>query len=135
MLIYLTGSKTQVEIKRFVTEEEADLAIKVNYDVPQHMLFEWLTNNEKTNQLKDQFVWSSGYRPSGFEGVGARNHCAHDGSVTRETVLDWSKPNYYTVESTDDLESETLFDGIFTFQFIPTETRTLFQQNIKFTWD
>ncbi|MCH8907370.1 MAG: DUF2652 domain-containing protein, partial [Candidatus Heimdallarchaeota archaeon] len=126
---------TQEANKRFISEEEADLVITVEYDHPPDVLFEWLTNNEKRNQLGDRFVWTSAYRPNGSDGVGARNHCAHDGTTTRETVLDWSKPDYYTVESIDDLEKETLFDGIFTFQFIPTENGTRFQQNIKFTFD
>jgi hypothetical protein len=81
-----------------VTEEDADIIFTVDYPVSPQVLWNWLHDPEKRALWMEGTRWSVKERPGGRQGVGAVNHCAHDGGETLERVLDWRPFRYYTCE-------------------------------------
>ena len=83
-----------------ISEQEADLHIRVDFSTPPPVTWEWIQDPIKRNLWSDGHVhWSSGDRPKGRAGNGASNHCAHGKAVSTEVTLDWRPFEYSTSES------------------------------------
>lgn len=83
----------------FVSDQEADLVLHINFPAPPHVTWEWLQDPVKRNLWNGHVHWSSGDRPNGRTGSGASNHCAHGGGVSTEVIVDWHPFEYSTTES------------------------------------
>jgi len=82
-----------------VAGEEADLVVTTDFAVPPPIVWDWLNDPVKRNAWGGDVHWSSGDRPHGRTGTGARNHCAHGKGSSTELVLDWRPFDYATLES------------------------------------
>lgn len=88
-----------------VAPEEADHVFYYDFDAPPAVVWHWLTDIEKKNLLSEgEAIFTARARPSGRNGPGASNHCAHGknlkGSLV-ETVLDWRPFNYFTSDAVE----------------------------------
>ena len=84
----------------FISEQEADLHVTVDFVTPPPITWEWLQDPNKRNLWSGGAIrWYSGDRPKGRAGPGASNHCAHGKSVSTEVTLDWRPFDYYTMDS------------------------------------
>jgi carbon monoxide dehydrogenase subunit G len=104
----------------FVSPEEADLVFSMDVAAPQAIVWEWMTDPDKRNQYMPDVNWSSAVRTGGRTGVGSQNHCAHGkDAISVETVLDWKPFDYYTVQSDNKPDADTMMDTIQTTHLEP----------------
>lgn len=82
-----------------LTEQDADLVLRVDFMAPPPITWEWLQDPIKRNLWTDGVHWSAGARPKGRAGAGASNHCAHGKNMTTEITVDWHPFEYSTVDS------------------------------------
>lgn len=87
------------ERRVFLTEQEADLVLQVDFSTPPAVTWEWLQEPARRNLWAGGVDWFAGERPRGRMGSGASNHCAHGGGVSSEVTLDWRPFEYSTVDS------------------------------------
>lgn len=83
----------------FITEQDADLILSVDFPTPPPVTWEWLHDPGRRNLWSGEAYWYRGDRPNGRAGSGASNHCAHGKTVSTEVTLDWRPFEYATVES------------------------------------
>lgn len=89
-----------VEARRsFITREEADFVHAYEVAAPAPVVWEWLNDPQRRNLYGGDVHWTAVSRLGGRTGAGARNHCAHGGKVSVETILDWRPFEYYTIET------------------------------------
>ena len=81
-----------------VAPEEAGAILEYNYPVPPPAVWEWMNDPYKRSLWMEGTKWSLELGSAGRTSAGARNHCAHGGGESVETVLDWRPFDYYTVE-------------------------------------
>jgi hypothetical protein len=84
----------------FLTAEEADVVLSVKIPAPPAVVWSWLNDPLKRSQWMEGATWSAEGRPGGRTAAGARNHCDHGRSVSREDIVDWRPFDYYTSEMT-----------------------------------
>lgn len=84
-----------------VAPEEADVTIVHDYPAPPPMVWDWLNDPFKRTQWKEGTKWRLELGSAGRTGVGARNHCAHGGGESIETILGWRPFDYFTTESVE----------------------------------
>jgi hypothetical protein len=83
----------------FLTEEDSDLVLRVEFPTPPPLTWEWLQDPGRRNLWNPAVHWSEGDRPGGRAGSGASNHCAHGKTLSTEVTLDWRPFEYATLES------------------------------------
>jgi len=90
--------------RRVVVEPEAaDVVLDFDYAAPPPVVWDWLNDPARRMIFSPHNHWSSGDRPGGRTGAGARNHCAHGkNETTTETILDWKPFEYYTCDQAPD---------------------------------
>jgi len=120
----------------FIPAEESDVVFSMNVAVPQPVVWDWMTDPDKRNFYMTNVNWSAAVRNGGRTGVGSKNHCSHGkDAVTVETVLDWKPFDYYTVESDNKMDEETMMDTIQTIHLEPrngnAETRLHIHLKLK----
>jgi hypothetical protein len=120
----------------FVEAEESDAVFNMDVAVPQAVLWEWMTDPDKRNQYMGDVKWSAASRSSGRTAVGSQNHCAHGkDAISVETILDWKPFEYFTVESDNKLDGESMMDTIQTTYLEPinddAETRLHLHVKLK----
>jgi hypothetical protein len=82
-------------------EKDADVIFHIRVDAPPPVVWTWLNDSGKRNLCAvTTLQWRAGERAKGRTGVGARNHCAHGGGESTETIVDWRPFDYYSTEST-----------------------------------
>jgi len=93
----LSGRYQQrVDARRVVVEAaDAHAVYRHDFAAPPATVWDWLNDPFKRTRWME-FKWTALDRPAGRTGVGARNHCAHGGGATIETILDWRPFDYYT---------------------------------------
>ena len=84
--------------RMFVSPDEADLALTLEYPAPPPVVWEWLNDPQRRTQVSPHTRWRAGERPGGRTGAGVRNHCAHGQGESVETILDWRPFEYVTAE-------------------------------------
>jgi hypothetical protein len=115
-----------IEARRsIVTPEEADFSFNYDFDAPPAEIWHWMTDVEKKNLLAEgEAIFTPRARPSGRNGPGATNHCAHGknlkGSLV-ETVLDWRPFDYFTSEM---VEGNMKLRQMYRLEPIPPGTKT-----------
>ncbi len=82
-----------------VAPEEADVILEYDYAVSPPTVWEWMNDPTKRSLWNAGTKWSLELGSAGRTSAGSRNHCAHGGGVSIETVLDWRPFDYFTVET------------------------------------
>ena len=78
-----------------IPPEEADFKLEFNFNAPPHIIWNWVMDiNRRTQAIGEAGKWSAIARPSGRNGVGAKNHCAHGKGISEETIQDWRPFEY-----------------------------------------
>jgi hypothetical protein len=91
--------------------EEAHLIESYDFAAPPALVWEWLNDPRRRNQIDPTVVWSPASRPGGRTRTGASNHCAHGkNAVALETILDWRPFDYVTTLITDENLPYKIFD-------------------------
>ncbi len=109
---------------RFVVlkPEEAHGNLAYEFPAPPAVVWEWLNDPRRRNQVAPDVTWSAVVRPGGRTGVGASNHCAHGkNGLACETILDWRPFDYVTSRTTNNTMPMKLFDMMTTFTLEPME--------------
>src|SRR5215204_381583 len=101
----------------FITDEEADLILRMDFPVPPHVTWEWLQDPAKRNLWAPEVKWTVGDRPTGRAGKGASNHCAHGKGSSTEVTLDWRPFDYVTIDSLEN--GKRLFTDTAYFEALP----------------
>jgi hypothetical protein len=100
--------------------EEADGTIAIELDAPPIVVWEWLNEPRRRNQIMPEVIWSAASRLGGRTGAGASNHCAHGkNGLTAETILDWRPFEYVTSRQVNNKMPDKLLDMISTFVLEP----------------
>ena len=94
---------------------------------PSAIVWERLNDPVKRSEWDPGTHWRAGERPGGRTGPGSRNHCAHGGGTTTETVLDW-KPFDYCTSDMVGSDGNTM---TMTWKLEPLETGTRFHALIR----
>jgi hypothetical protein len=127
----------KISAARYVvlSPEEAHVTFTFDFAAPPPVVWEWLNDPRRRNQVDPSVNWSAAIRPGGRSGVGASNHCAHGkNSLSCETILDWRPFDYVTSMTTSNKMPDKFFDMMETVNLEPigngNETRA--QWNNKF---
>lgn len=105
-----------------IAEEEAHNVSTYEFDGPQEIVWEWLNDPRRRNQINPEFYWSAAKRSAGRTTTGASNHCAHGkNGLTCEEILDWRPFEYVTTRTTNKNLPEKLFDMKWTFSLEPID--------------
>ncbi|MCA1554340.1 MAG: DUF2652 domain-containing protein [Chloroflexi bacterium] len=89
----------------FVEEKDADYKIVLEIHAPPAIVWTWVNDPNKRNQCAlglHELEWRAGQRVKGRTGVGARNHCAHGGGESVETITDWRPFEYFSTHGLDE---------------------------------
>jgi class 3 adenylate cyclase len=128
----------EISAARYVvlSPEEAHVTFSFDFDAPPPVVWEWLNDPRRRNQVKPQNSWSAVARPGGRTGVGASNHCAHGkNGLSCETILDWRPFEYVTSLTTSDKMPDKLFDMMETISLEPigdgSETRAQWNSKLQ----
>ena len=104
--------------KAYLTEEEADVTLEYELDIPVPVAWEWVTNVQKRTLASEDAKWTTFSRASGRTGVGTTNHCAHGkDEISVETILDWQPFEYFTVDNQAKIEKKSAMDMINMHEF------------------
>lgn len=82
-----------------VAPKEADVILEYHYAAPPPAVWAWMNDPYKRSLWNEGTKWSLELGSAGRTSAGARNHCAHGGGESIETVLDWRPFDYFTVET------------------------------------
>jgi class 3 adenylate cyclase len=96
-----------------ISKDEADVVVEGSIRGDLKTVWGYMAEPEKKNELGDKFIWTAANWIDD-QGVGSVNHCAHDGRVSHEIVLDWKPHDYFTVKHYEYGESESRFDHFLT---------------------
>ena len=104
-----------------VAPEEAHGSVAFDFSGPPAVVWEWLNDPRRRNQVDPNVSWSIATRSGGRTGSGATNHCAHgkDG-LACETILDWRPFEYVTTLTTNNKMPYKMFDMTVTYTLEPT---------------
>lgn len=111
------------EARHVVLEpEEAHGSVSFDFDAPPAVVWEWLNDPRRRNQIDPNVSWSIATRSGGRTGSGATNHCAHgkDG-LACETILDWRPFEYVTTLTTNEKMPHKMFDMTVTYTLEPID--------------
>jgi carbon monoxide dehydrogenase subunit G len=102
--------------------EEAHSSVSFDFDAPPAVVWEWLNDPRRRNQVDPKVNWSVATRSSGRTKSGATNHCAHgkDG-LACETILDWRPFEYVTTLTTNNKMLHKMFDMTVTYTLEPID--------------
>jgi len=91
--------------------QEAHGIVSFDFDAPPVVVWEWLNDPRRRNQVDPSVTWS-----------GATNHCAHGkNALACETILDWRPFEYVTTLTTNDKLPYKLMDMTLTFILEPID--------------
>jgi class 3 adenylate cyclase len=86
-----------VENRRiFLAAADADLSVAYDFETPQPVVWDWMTDPNKRNVWFEGARLSVTQRPEGRTGPAAQYHCAASDAI--EEILDWHPFDYYTVK-------------------------------------
>jgi hypothetical protein len=127
----------EISAARYVVlpPEEAHMKLTYDFAAPPPMVWEWLNDPRRRNQVNPAVNWSAAVRPGGRTSAGASNHCAHGkNALTCETILDWRPFEYVTTLSTTEKMPYKLMDMMSTVSLEPIEegNGTRVQWSVKF---
>lgn len=112
----------KISVARYVvlSPEEAHVTFTFDFAAPPPVVWEWLNDPRRRNQVDSSVTWSAVNRPGGRSGVGASNHCAHGkNGLACQTILDWRPFEYVTSLTTNDKLPDKLFDMMETVSLEP----------------
>ena len=102
--------------------QEAHGIVSFDFDAPPVVVWEWLNDPRRRNQVDPSVTWSAVTRAGGRTGSGATNHCAHGkNALACETILDWRPFEYVTTLTTNDKLPYKLMDMTLTFILEPID--------------
>lgn len=78
-----------------VEAADADLTVVHSFDMPQPVVWDWMTDPKKRNVWFEGTQLSVKKKPDGRTGPAAQYHCAISDAI--EEILDWHPFDYYTV--------------------------------------
>lgn len=119
----------------YISEEEADVKLDFELDLPVPVAWEWMTNIQKRSLASEGATWSTFTRVGGRTGVGTTNHCAHGkDEVSVETILDWRPFEYFTTDNQLNKEKTSPMDMLQMNEFksIDDGKRTILTFRAKF---
>lgn len=124
----------EIAAARYVvlTPEEAHGTLTFDIAAPQPIVWEWLNDPVRRNQVSPNLNWSAVSRPGGRTKAGASNHCAHGkNGLSCETILDWRPFDYVTSENTSAKMPDKLFDQTLTVRLESVEEATRIHWSIR----
>ncbi len=105
-----------------LSPEEAHITFTYDFAAPPPVVWEWMNDPRRRNQVDPSVTWSAVVRPGGRTGAGASNHCAHGkNGLSCETILDWRPFDYVTSLTTNDKMPDKLFDMMTTVSLKPID--------------
>lgn len=119
------GYRKLVKNRRIrVEERDADLSVVHSFDMPQPVVWDWMTDPHKRNQWFEGTQLSVRQKPDGRTGPAAQYHCAISDGI--EEILDWRPFDYYTVRL-----SKGRFRLLVTVEFRQKNNQTRIRWNMR----
>ena len=119
------GYRRLVENRKIrVERDEAALSVAYAFDMPQPVVWDWMTDPHKRHLWFEGSQLSVKQKPEGRTGPAAQYHCAISDAI--EEILDWHPFDYYTVRL-----SKGRFRLLVTVEFERHNSRTEIRWNMK----
>ena len=107
-----------------IEESDADVSVAHSFDMPQPVVWDWMTDPHKRNLWFEGTQLSIRQKPDGRTGPTVQYHCAISDAI--EEILDWRPFEYYTVRL-----SKGRFRLLITVEFQQKSGQTDIRWNMK----
>jgi uncharacterized protein YndB with AHSA1/START domain len=96
--LHVSWDARQAVRTRYVGPDESALFVEVDLPSPPSVVWEYVTDPDKRLLWRDDLTSIDQVNPSGGQGRGSVNHCAHGRRTFLEKILDWKPFDYVTTQ-------------------------------------